>query len=730
MRLVSLALGVGCSSADPKPSESVDQASVSTCPVTLEHRSSATPDEVWLDVDMPGWRAEEHRLEQGTDGLWQVTAALEPGTYAYRFIEFSAWTEGGSEVAFCDAEATLAICSEATTWVDNWSQDCQVADEGCSSMLRVEDCSRPSLNVESVEVKDGVMSVSGTASPRSASVVALLNESPLEVTLNQGVFHVEHTGLTEGRHHLTLMAKDDKGALSDPVAVPFWTDDWTWDDAVIYHAMIDRVANGDPSNDATSGTSHTISDWAGGDFVGLHAALPYLAELGVNTLWLSNPQPAPEGAWPGSCGATYSGFHGFWPVASDGVDPRLGSIEELDELISGAHARGMRVIMDWVGNHVHSDHPQAEERGLFHPLAECNGSAPSGGSNWDSIPEDCWFTSYLPDWDHSQPEVMDAVVQTAIDWARDRKLDGLRVDAVKHMSHATVFNLRSQLAAALEHPGSNFDFNLIGETFDGEVAINRYIGPHLLHGQFDFPLYWSLRATFAHDSRSVSDSIWQAASTAETYPDGRMSTFLGNLDVSRFVSDAAEDWDGVCGDDGIREASAPTGLEPYQRLVLAWTVLFTQPGMPMIYYGDEFGLPGYGDPDNRQPLSWHGVDITQSVTQVLAGLAEGPALVLEAVSRLSRARATHPALRRGDRVEWWNGGDGLYATAHLEGEDEAIVVINRTDTEQWLDNGVAFAGLTRARWRDALTDETIQTEGDRLLFSIPPFSAQVWIGEP
>ena len=83
------------------------------------------------------------------------------------------------------------------------------------------------------------------------------------------------------------------------------------------------------------------------------------------------------------------------------------------------------------------------------------------------------------------------------------------------MSHAVLFNLRSRLSGTLEHPGSGFDFNLVGETFDGAEAINRYIGPHLLHGQFDFPLYWAIRDTFAYDNRSVADTVWQAANIAQ-----------------------------------------------------------------------------------------------------------------------------------------------------------------------------------------------------------------------
>ena len=723
-------VAMGCAeSTDKGASDSPsDAAEVSGCPVILSHTAVANPDKVWLAVDTPGWRPEDHPLTQQDDGSWSISARLDPGAYAYRFIEFVAWTEGGAELSLCDASAALAVCDNPTTWENDWVQDCTTDGGSCDSMVVVDDCSQPSIVVQEVLYAEGSLAVTGEVSPASATLSATLNGEQVSAQRDGAVFHVEHTGLDEGRHQLDVRASTADGKTSETTSVPIWTDDWDWDEAIIYHAMIDRVQNGDPSNDARSESSHTISDWAGGDLAGLRSALPYLDDLGVNTLWLSNPQPAPEGAWPGTCDATYAGFHGFWPTAADGVDARLGTVEDLDALISDAHARHMRVIVDWVGNHIHSENPAAVDSALFHPLAECNGTASDGGSNWDRIPEDCWFTSYLPDWDHSQPKVMDSVIQTAVHWARERKLDGLRVDAAKHMSHAVLFNLRAELREALEHPGSRFDFNLVGETFDGAEAINRYIGPDLLHGQFDFPLYWAIRDTFAYDTRSVADTVWQAANIAEAYPGGRMSTFLGNLEVSRFVSDASEAWDGVCGEGGLRQAYAPSGMWAYERLALAWTVLFTQPGMPMIYYGDEFGLPGYGDPDNRQPLSWHGIDLSQSYDGVMADLSEGPAHVLNVVSRLARSRTNHAALREGERVEWWDGGDGLYATAHRAEGSEAIVVINRTDSEQWLDNGIAFAGLSSPNWSDILSDQTMSVDGDRLVFSIPPNTAQVWIG--
>jgi glycosidase len=140
------------------------------------------------------------------------------------------------------------------------------------------------------------------------------------------------------------------------------------------------------------------------------------------------------------------------------------------------------------------------------------------------------------------------------------------------------------------------------------------------------------------------------------------------------------------------------------------------------------GLPGYGDPDNRQPLAWHNIDLTEhDATSLMATLSSGQARVLDTVMRLTEARSNHPALRGGTQVEWWDGGPGLYATAHVRDGDQAIVVLNRTDTEQWLDNGLSFAGLTGENWTDVLSGEQFVAGEDRLIVSVPPHTPRVLV---
>jgi len=734
-------MAVGCADKAPTgQSTDADTASPqAACPTTFSYQTDTSPDEVFLAGEFNDWEASSLPMEEVLPGLWSITTDLLPGTYPYKMVEYTQWSQGGAELWTCDASSPLIHCEEGTAADLQWSHDCQLGESSCNSMLVVEDCSIPRLEVDQITVDRDAGSIDlsirfvraiGGAEPDT--LTAMVNEVEVPVSAVDGdMFHVELSDMSAGRHHIELVAMDSEALSTEALSVPIWMDEWSWDEAVIYHAMIDRFANGRTRNDSTEGTSIPITDYAGGDLAGLEASLPYLDDLGVNTLWLSNPQAGPEGPWAGSCNATYAGYHGFWPTDWDRIDPHLGDEAELESLITAAHALNMRVLIDWVGNHLHQDHPALETwpQSAIHDQEICNEYGPDGQLNWDRIPESCWFTSYLPDLDQTDPMVLQTSIDKALEWAEHYKLDGLRVDAAKHMPHSVSWNLASKVARKLEHRGSGFDFTLMGETFDGADAINAYIGENQLDGQFDFPLYWKIREAFVYDSASLRDVVMTASTMKDRYPGGRMSTFLGNLDVGRFVTDSAEGTDSVCPDGEIRQAYPPSFANPYDRLMLAWTLLFTQPGIPLIYYGDEMGLPGYNDPDNRQPLWWTADVTTGDADAVAEGLDADPARVLRGVKALAKARRDHPVLATGETTEWWADPmdePSLYAYSRSNDEDGVLVVISRWNDAATLSNNLEFAGLPAgALYEDVLTGETFQADGDTLTFDIPAMSARL-----
>ncbi len=704
---------------------------VDACPVTFTHTPSGAPDRVMVAGSFNDWDPEADELV-ADGGSFSATLRLEPGVYAYKLVEVTERAFDPELAWICDPGAAQMVCDPGVAPPGQpFTQTCTPGANACNSLLVVPDCNLPTVVLDTVAIDRGAGRVAATF---TAAAGVLGGDVTLAVTLDGAPIDatggaVEATGLSEGRHELRAVATDGAGRTSTEVVVPFWTDGFDWDAAVVYFAFVDRMANGDPANDDPTGS--TGADYDGGDWAGLTAMLPYLDDLGVTVLWLSNPQDNAEGPWAGDCGLTYAGYHAYWPNDALGTEDRLGDEAELQALIDAAHARGIRVIMDWVGNHVHEDHPYADEHPeWFHPLEDCKATV-GGQMNFDRIPEECWFAPYLPDVDYANPEALHTMVEDALWWAETYELDGFRVDAVKHMSHGTVHNLEAEVERRLEHraAGSDEEFWTIGETFDSAPRIAAYLGENGLDGQFDFPLYYSVRSVFGHGQGQVMDLLAAWDASKASFGDARMSTFLGNHDVNRFTTDAYEGYQGICAaGGGITTAQPPPAAWPYESLRLGFTFLFTMPGIPLVYYGDEIGIPGHGDPDNRQPLRWHVDDLlgVGSVDDLQGRVSADELATARHVRALGQARKDHPALSKGGWTEWWREPDvGAYARA-ADG-DFALVILNRSGDVRTLDNGLAFAGLPEGTWEDVLTGETFTSTGDRISVQVPARGSRVLV---
>ena len=137
--------------------------------------------------------------------------------------------------------------------------------------------------------------------------------------------------------------------------------------SVLYFALVDRFANGNPKNDSplVDDEVHPKANYWGGDIKGITEKIKegYFSGIGVNTIWLSpitqNPMyderefPPPH--------RMYSGYHGYWPISASKIDHRFGNEAELKELVSNAHKNNLNVILDYVSNHVHEDNPIIKE---------------------------------------------------------------------------------------------------------------------------------------------------------------------------------------------------------------------------------------------------------------------------------------------------------------------------------------------------------------------------------
>ncbi|MEZ4320667.1 MAG: alpha-amylase family glycosyl hydrolase [Myxococcota bacterium] len=681
------------------------------CPVELVWTGSA--EAVHVAGPFNDWSETATPLQEA-GGTWSGEVLLPPGDHPYKLVVSSPGGFGGGPQWTCDPLAAYIQCDPGYAW----PSECTPGAQSCNSVVRVADCTVPVLELASLDLDRDAgradLVVTGTTSP--------------DVTVDGVPFPVDGPsftvgGLSAGRHEIVV-----SDGAAEPLVVPFWTDDFAWEQATLYFAFIDRVKNGSTANDTSEGATAELGRYQGGDFVGLREMLPYLDDLGVGVLWLSNVQDNAEGAYAGDCGRTYAGYHAYWPDDPEAIEEHFGTEAELAALIDDAHARGMRVVMDWVGNHVHDTHPWVTEHpDWFNGPANCLDYV-DGQINFDRIPETCWFAPYLPDFDYTKPEPLFAMVDDGIGWATRLKLDGFRVDAVKHMPHSVVWNLNAAVEEKLEHrlAGGDERFWTIGETFDGHAAIERYVGDTQLDGQFDFPMYWALRGAFVGND-DLAGLLGAMQDSEARYAGALMSVFLGNHDVARFMSEAAGQGSAYCVDGNLQIAPVPGQPEPYERMMLGLSVVFTQPGVPLVYYGDEAGMPGFGDPDNRQPLWWLAdLEGVTSVEGFASRLTPDQARVARHVRALAQARKDHPAFAAAPAVEWWREYSVL-GYARSAGDDHVLVLVNREGFERTLTNGLAFAGLPQGTWVDVLTGDSFTSSGDSITIPLGARQSRVLV---
>jgi len=471
-----------------------------------------------------------------------------------------------------------------------------------------------------------------------------------------------------------------------------------WRDAVMYFVMTDRFANGDPTNDAPVNGVEYPGQYQGGDFAGLKQKIEegYFDDLGVNTLWLTSPIDNADNSNPGSDGHAYSGYHGYWPADLEKTESKLGSEAELKAVVDAAHAHGMQVLIDYVMNHVHANSPvYAQHPDWFWPNDNgFGGNCVCGaGCSWDTDRIRCWFDPFLPDFNFQNGDARRYSVENAVAWAKRTGIDGFRLDAVKHIETSWLTDLRARINAEVAWDQR---FYMVGETFDGSRdLIKSYVNPDtMLDGQFDFPLRGQVLSTILRRDGSMNDLAGFLGANDNFYGTGSvMSTFIGNHDVPRAVHLAEDNplfgaWDGGKDRAWFNQPTQPQNTSPYERLAVAYTLLFTIPGIPMIYYGDEYGMAGAGDPDNRHSMQW-------------SNYTAGQTTLRDRIAALGKMRAQHPATRHGQRVPLGTSQDVLVYKMTDAG-DTVFVALNRGDGTQ---NAV---GLPTGDYMDAITGEAVR----------------------
>ena len=439
---------------------------------------------------------------------------------------------------------------------------------------------------------------------------------------------------------------------------------------ILYFMMVDRFRDGNKQNNAPIKDKDIDPkvNYMGGDLDGITKAIDegYFTRLGINTLWISpitqNPlygyveYPAPH--------RKFSGYHGYWPITLSTVDTRFGTAEELHKLVNDAHGQGLNIVLDFVSHHAHQEYPVF----AAHPDWITNVDLPGKRKNirlFDEQRLTTWFDIFLPTFDLTKPEVTEMVSDSAAFWIREYNIDGFRHDAAKHVPENYWRTLTKKLNMQVEVPQKRKVYQ-IGETFGSRELIKSYISPGMLDAQFEFNLYWDAKNAFAQDNTSFRDLNYSLQQSFSYFGEHNlMGNITGNQDMSRFISFASG---ALNFNEDEHEAGWKRDVEVkdtvgYRKLASLMAFNMSIPGIPVIYYGDEYGMPGAGDPDNRRMMKFDSLNPHERH-------------LLSVTSRLANLRRTSMPLLYGDFTTI-KAGERVFIYMRSYFDKAVIVIFNK-----------------------------------------------------
>jgi glycosidase len=487
----------------------------------------------------------------------------------------------------------------------------------------------------------------------------------------------------------------------------------TLNDNIIYSLMIDRFNNGDKSNDnpIVHDSLFTPANYQGGDLQGIINKMEegYFDKLGVNAFWISpivdntnnayREYPAPH-RW-------YTGYHGYWPVSSTKVEEHFGDMNLVKKLIDIAHKKDSKVFLDYVAHHVHQEHWMwKDHRDWFGTY-----NLPNGRLNlrlWDEYRLTTWFEPYMPSFDFvSSYEALEFMTDNAVWWLKVTNADGFRHDAVKHVPNEFWRLLTKKIKEEISVPDKK-EIYQIGESFGGIDMIASYVNNGQLNAQFNFNLYDVAIPTFLDEKASFKLLDYQMQKSFQVFGyNNLMGNIMDSHDKIRYMAYADGDLainDGTAGDAAWNNPPKVDHPSSYDKLKLHLAYVLTIPGIPIIYYGDEIGMTGAADPDNRRMMRF-GDELNLYEKQTL-----------EDVSKLIHIRKENSALRYGDFLTL-QADENIYAYLRSDMNERILVVVNKNPNEQKLDFSLpSIYNITKAN--DLLTGKEFDVINNKILLDV------------
>ena len=481
-------------------------------------------------------------------------------------------------------------------------------------------------------------------------------------------------------------------AAAGPVRV---TPQRNWSDAVLYFVILDRFADGAGANDPNVDRPNP-GGFHGGDFAGLTQQLDEIASLGATAIWITPvvrqidfcpPAQPPTGvAVPGGW-FEHCAFHGYWADDYTQLDPRFGTEAELRQLVEAAHARGIKVLLDVVYNHVGYDAQYVRN--------------PATAGWIRTKPVDCAVDELhcqvggLPDFKTELPQVQQHLFDAHLGLAQRTGLDGFRLDTVKHIDHAFWQKHRAETRTRLGR-----DFFLLAEVWGGSAQVlDDYFAADEMDAGFDFTFKGSCDSFVQGKGRTVAFAAY-LEKRHKVRPGFHLAHYLSSHDEPMALHNLGGDLDAF-------------------RLCVA--LQLTSLGIPTIYYGEEVARRGSVWPTNRNDMPWGDRPV-----QPGRGVARDESL-REYYRKLIAARRDNPALAEGGFQRLSSEGDLLvFERADGASGNAVVVAVNRGHAE------AAVTVPAPSAWQGAavgevLTGEVASVSGGQLAVSVPARQARVYV---
>lgn len=486
---------------------------------------------------------------------------------------------------------------------------------------------------------------------------------------------------------------------------------------VFYLIMPDRFAEGRPK---PAGDDHAAPrGWHGGDLAGITAHIDYLQQLGVTTVWTTPVV---------SNGATPESYHGYAATDLYAIDGHFGTLASYPALSAALHARGMKLVIDLVPNHVSILHewiadPPAPEwlHGTrtehekisydFYQLIDPHATL----RNAQPVTEG-WFTDAMPDLNQENPLVARALIDNALWWVETADLDGIRLDTFPYVGRGFWHAFHQALHATYPQ------LTTVGEIFHADPQVTAFFAGGAAHDgidtgldtPFDFPLFMGLRTVLAHD-KPMSDLATVLRQDALYPHPERLVTFLGNHDTTRFVT----------------EVGGST-----KKLELALGLIATLRGTPLVYAGDEIAMAGGEDPDNRRNFpGGFAQDARNAFTAT--GRTASEEQVHQWTQSLLRYRAAHAEITQGIEQNLFADTDALVFVRALDtngcaakhDRERLLIVANKSAQEKSLTlptGESTLAGCAEFVEETFTPQASLQREATQLRVTVPAESLTIF----